>query len=259
MSVIWSKKKGGMRYEIRKAGRSLRLYTNGIFHSQWNPGAPLAGNLWDLLAIPAFLLTYTDQRPFDAAILGVGGGAVINQLCHFFAMNRLDGVDLDGEHLRLAKRFFGVNHKNVHLVQQNASTWVECALNQNKRYKYVVEDIFCDSLVNGLVEPIRAIEASSEWMKSLSGLLTEDGILVMNFESAHQCKRSDAVSWAKENEFSRMFILSRPMYHNAMAVFCKQPLESGVRGQIIGALTAKGALPGPYKSKILKFTIHTLR
>lgn len=258
MAVIWSKKKGRMYYEIRMAGRSLRLYTNGVFHSQWNPSAPLAGNLWDLLALPAFLLS-DGPRPFDCAVLGVGGGAVIKQLCHFFPITSIDGVDLDGEHLRLAKRFFGVNHENIHLVEQNASTWVGHALNQNKRYKYVVEDIFCDSLANGVVEPVRAIEASSEWMKSLSALMTEDGILVMNFESVRQCKHSDAVSWARKNKFSRMFILSLPMYHNAMAVFCKQPLTSGVRGQIIDALEIKGALTGPYKSKILKFTIHTLR
>ena len=56
MSIVWEQVQGGTRYQVRRAGGSLRLYTNGVLHSQYNAARPLTGSVWDLLTVPAFLL-----------------------------------------------------------------------------------------------------------------------------------------------------------------------------------------------------------
>ena len=72
MALLWSEQDGDSRYEVRSAGNTRRLYTNGVFHSQYNPNNPVTGSVWDLLLLPAFFLP--PGRPRRVLVLGVGGG-----------------------------------------------------------------------------------------------------------------------------------------------------------------------------------------
>ena len=60
MAIVWSKVVGDSQYEVRTAGQSIRLYKDGVFHSQWNARRPLAGGVWDLLFIPALFLHHRE-------------------------------------------------------------------------------------------------------------------------------------------------------------------------------------------------------
>ncbi|QKQ25565.1 hypothetical protein [Candidatus Reidiella endopervernicosa] len=53
MALLWYRKEGESRYEVRSAGATRRLYTNGVFHSQYNPNRPISGSVWGLLMLPA--------------------------------------------------------------------------------------------------------------------------------------------------------------------------------------------------------------
>lgn len=57
MAIVWSRQLSGVHYEVRSAGNSLRLYTDGVFHSQYNPCRLITGHVWDLLMLPAFFLS----------------------------------------------------------------------------------------------------------------------------------------------------------------------------------------------------------
>ena len=52
MAILWSQRVGDTRYEVRAAGSSLRLYNNGILHSQFSERCPATGSVWDLLWLP---------------------------------------------------------------------------------------------------------------------------------------------------------------------------------------------------------------
>ena len=65
MAVIWQKHVEGKCYEVRAAGHTRRLYTDGVFHSQYNPRHSLTGNVWDLLSLPSFFL---QQRQLQRAL-----------------------------------------------------------------------------------------------------------------------------------------------------------------------------------------------
>jgi hypothetical protein len=53
MAVLWAKNIAGTCYEVRTAGRTRRLYTDGVFHSQHHPERLFDGDVWDLLMMPA--------------------------------------------------------------------------------------------------------------------------------------------------------------------------------------------------------------
>ncbi|MEA2093659.1 MAG: hypothetical protein U9P11_03740, partial [Pseudomonadota bacterium] len=201
MSILWEQDIGSTNYQVRKAGNSLRLYSNGVFHSQYNPGRPVTGSVWDLLLLPAFF--YPPGSIRRVLVLGVGGGAVIQQLRRFIQPDTLVGVELNATHLRLAKRFFGVSGKDVELVRANAVDWVN-------QYRGPAFDLLIDDLfghVDG--EPQRSVLADRAWVSSLTRCLSGDGMIVCNFSTRLELMVSAYLSHsALRKKFSSAFYLS---------------------------------------------------
>ena len=105
MAILWQKTIKDTRYEIRSAGQTRRLYTDGVFHSQFNPVHAVTGGVWDVLMLPAFF------KPADSIkrvlVLGVGGGAVIHQLQRYIKPDEIIGVGIKpGAHYAGEKTFW---------------------------------------------------------------------------------------------------------------------------------------------------------
>ncbi len=218
MAILWYKQAGPTRYEVRSAGNSIRLYTNNVFHSQYNPMRPISGSIWDLLMLPAFFAPETVQR---VLLLGVGGGAVIRQLNDFLQPELIVGVELDPVHLEIAERFFEVKAPNVQLVHADALQWVDEYAGE--RFDMIIDDLFSDA--NG--EPQRVVAASSRWFDRLSSLLAPQGILVSNFADADELKDC---GWFRNRRlrerFPAAFRLTAPLYQNVIGVFLRKPADT---------------------------------
>jgi spermidine synthase len=215
VGIVWQKKINGKQYEVRSAGKTRRLYTDGVFHSQYNPNRTLTSNVWDLISLPAFFLDADKIRRI--LVLGVGGGAVIRQYLQWFPHADIIGIELDVTHLGIAKRFFGIKSKKATLIEADAIEWV-------KRYRGLAFDIVIDDLfaeVDG--EPGRVITANTAWLKQLTRLLTPHGILIMNFTESKDL-RDCAVVTSKEYSgiFESAYRLMTPLYENQIGVFLKQ-------------------------------------
>ena len=231
MSVVWKKTENDTHFEVRRAGRSLRLYTNGVFHSQYNPARPVAANVWNLLLLPAFF------RPAGAIrrvlVLGVGGGAVIRLLNRCVRPEKIIGVELDPTHVYIARRFFGVTQGRADLVEADARDWL-------RRYRGPKFDLIIDDLygeVDG--EPVRAVKADREWLEKLSRNLAEDGVLVMNFFSMRALRDASRVMQKiNPTKFTDTFSLSLPAYENAVAAFVAESSVNRPLRQILRSTSA---------------------
>jgi len=211
VAVIWQKTLQGKQYEVRTAGQTCRLYTDGVFHSQYNPGKHLTGNVWDLLSLPSFFLEPHQVR--RVLVLGVGGGAVVCQLLKWYPDVEIVGVELDKNHITISKRFFGLNHRRFTLIEDNAITWLKAY--RGMAFDIVIDDLFGE--VNG--EPERVIEASASWVKQLARNLSAHGMLIMNFTESKDY-RSNAVFHDKvlQKKFKMVYKFTTPLYENNMAV-----------------------------------------
>lgn len=237
MAVIWQHLEtpaGGTSclYQVRSAGRTRRLYTNGVFHSQYNPSSPVAGSVWDLLLLPAFMQRLCSVK--RVLVLGVGGGAVIKQLQHFLSPEAIVGVELNPVHLEVATRFFGVKGVGVELIHADAVTWLE-------RYKGPDFDLIIDDLFGEIDgEPSRAVAADSQWCGVLLKHLAEDGALVMNFDEASGLKRCAFLDKTETGLLTKAhwkdaWCFSTPLYSNAIGCFSRQRLgRSDFRAQLQG-------------------------
>lgn len=248
MALLWSKNTDGSRYEVRTAGNSLRLYTDGVFHSQYNPNNPITGSVWDLLLIPAFFCPATQIK--RVLVLGVGGGAVIRQILHFLEPDEVVGVELSAIHLMLAKKFFGLRDKKISLVNADAVQWL--ADYKGAKFDMIIDDIFAEH--DGM--PIKAVPADVKWFNLLLKHLRDDGLLVSNFISYKEMKTcayfEDA---AVQRRFGSVFRLTTPVTENSVAVFLRKPAQSV---QLRANLSKHPMLRQALKTKKLRYTIRRI-
>lgn len=219
MAILWQKTIDKTKYEVRTAGNTRRLYTDGVFHSQYNPSRAITGGIWDLLTLPG--LFYPAASIQRVLLLGVGGGAAIHQLQHYIKPAEIIGIELNPVHIMLAKRFFGVSNKQVQLIQADAVAWLENY--SGPPFDMIIEDLFTEE--KG--EPVRAVKANKAWFETLNQHLSEDGMLVMNFISHNDLKNSAAVSYKKISSlFKSRFQFSLSHYENAIGAFLKRGATS---------------------------------
>lgn len=214
MAVLWQKCVQGTQYEVRTAGHSRRLYTDGVFHSQYNPKRPLTHGVWDLLMLPA--LYYPKEKIRRVLLLGVGGGAVIRLLQHFVKPDEVVGVELNPVHLKIAKRFFGI-HKNIaNLQQADAIEWLKNY--KGPAFDMIIDDLFMEE--NG--EPERVIPLNVLWCTLLHKHTARDGVVVVNSMSSLELRESAFLSNQRlSKQYPTKIQLSLPIYENAVGAFFK--------------------------------------
>lgn len=248
MAILWQKHLDGTHYEVRTAGKSHRLYTNGVFHSQYHPERATTGGIWDLLMLPAFFLA--PGKIQRVLVLGVGGGAVIRQLQRYVQPECIVGVELNPVHLEVARRFFGVDDDMAELHQADAVTWLE---NYNgPPFDMIIEDLFGEQ--NG--EPVRAVKADINWCRALSRHLTREGILVLNFIDTVERRQSECLNRRYlAKQFKSAFQFSLPLYENEIVALLKSRADSRTLYKHLKKLVA---LDTARKSPAMNFRLRRL-
>ncbi len=218
--IIWRKCKGGVDYQVRRAGHSLRLYRDGVFHSQYNGARILNGGVWDALWLPLLALP---RIPLSRAlVLGVGGGAALKKIIHYGEPRELHGVDLDAQHLAIARRFFKVDSAAM-LHCADARQWLSSY--RGGPFTYLVDDLFID---NG-GDPCRAIDLLADdarWLQLLLRRLAPRGVLVINTESVGHARAAvHSAQILAPDKCAHGSILSRAGYNNAIVVLTRHCLD----------------------------------
>jgi len=219
MALVWQKESGGHLYEVRSAGRSLRLYTDGVCHSQYNPTSPLTGHIWDLLMLPAFF--HEQGAVKRVLVLGVGGGASIHLLRHFVHPETIVGVELNPVHMHVARRFFGLKHDSIQLVLADAVQWIEDY--QGEKFDLIIDDLFAEE--NG--EPVPAVASNPGWFNRLLKHLSKGGLIVKNFLDMQSARSSAGLTNPGVSQnFSSIFQLTTPYNENVAIAYLKRPSTS---------------------------------
>lgn len=205
MAVIYSKQKAQDYYEVRSAGASVRLYSNGVLHSQYNPNHIISGAIWDLLVLPGFFLK---APPKHVLVLGLGGGTIVHLIRHFFPDCHITCVEKEAIHIQLAKRFFKLP-KHVDIIHGDA---YEALKQTQQKYDWILDDVF--QHVNG--EPERAVGFESLFTL-YEKALKKEGVLSMNTIGNAQLKQIK-----QENHHAKQaYVMRHPLYDNAIVSMCE--------------------------------------
>jgi spermidine synthase len=229
VAVLWERRRDGVHYQVRSAGRTLRLYSNGVLHTQFNPSRLLTGSVWDLMLLATLLLP--PGRVRRVLVLGVGGGAVLRQLLAVYPDAQITGIELNPVHLAVARRFFGLRDQRVQLHEENAITWL--ALHDGEPFDVIIDDLFGER--DG--EPCRAVSADADWFDLLASQLAPGGALVMNFAAAAEVRTCD---WWRGGEISDglpyALSLSTPTCENRVVAFLPEAANGRTLARAIRAM-----------------------
>lgn len=218
MATLWRLEQDGVTYEVRQAGKSLRLYTNGVLHSQYNPERAVTRSVWDLLTLPALFLP--EDHIQRVLVLGVGGGAVLHQLKRWVKPGLIVGVELNGVHLQVATQYFDLNDPGIVLYEDDAVAWLN-------RYQGPPFDLIIDDLYgHDDGEPIRAVPLTEKWCNKLIQHLAHDGVLIVNTVSWKELKASALFECGNLKQyFAKAYRLVTPTCDNAVGAFFRQPVK----------------------------------
>jgi spermidine synthase len=216
MAVIWQKDYAGRHYEVRTAGNSVRLYTNGAFHSQYNPRHLFMGAVWDVLSLPVL---FAVSPIHNVLMLGVGGGTVIHQLNRLIAPEEVTGIELDPVHLTVAHRFFSCDLPNVRLIEADALEWMR---QSSARFDVVIDDIFVDA--DG--DPERPHPANRHWMKLIERHTRSCGVVVQNYLSPSMVRKQvqSHVTFL-EKHFRTALLFTTPRYDNGILALYRENID----------------------------------
>lgn len=214
--LIWSETIDGNFYEVRSAGASLRLYRNGVHHTQYNANRPLSGAIWDLLVATVFFRDADAVN--EALILGFGAGAAGKLLRDLSDTQRIVGIDMDPIHLSIADGFFDCGN-GCELVAADATVWVEDhQKSEAKIFDWILDDLYTE---DGNI-PVRCGPTSIAWFSKLAGLLKPDGMLVINIVEPDTVKDLPLFTNPKlKKRFPCAVEFSLPAYDNRVLALSK--------------------------------------
>lgn len=213
MAVLWQLHSGGTRYEVRSHGATRRLFSDGVFHSAWNPRTGLTGRAWDLLLAAAFTRAVPPER---ILVLGIGAGAALLQYRRFIDPTVLVGVDLDPVHIEVGRRFFDLDASRATLCEADARDWV--AAWDGAPFDLVVDDLYG----HRAGEPKRAVPMNGAWARELARLVAPGGVLAANFISGRELQGCAQLGSTRARAgYASGFRLQGPRDHNAVGVFCR--------------------------------------
>lgn len=216
MSLLWEHQHLDTHYSVRSSGGAIRLYTNRVFHSQWNPRVPFSGGIWDCLSLPA--LHKQPGQIGRVLLLGVGGGAVINQLQEIDSSVSVTAIELDEQHLKIARNWFKVGGENISLIHDDAISWLYSY--DGPPFDIIIDDLFGHD--EG--EPIRACALELSWLELMYRHLNDDGLLVAN--CINSVELIQALPTIGAAGFKAGYRWHLPTYENIIGVFAKQSLHA---------------------------------
>lgn len=217
MAILWERRIAGHHYQVRQAGQTRRLYTDGIFHTQYRPDRVLGGGYWDLLSLPALMAPEGSVK--RVLLLGVGGGAAIHSLQALAKPQHITGVELNPVHVQIMKRFFGLGGKGQGLDLQimDARDFIRdfsSKKGNGEKFDLIIEDLYFER--NG--GAVRAVVMDAAWMKALRRCLKPQGMLVCNFADQRQFRDASKL----EFKWQSVFALTLPAYENCIGVFTQR-------------------------------------
>lgn len=218
MAIVWQQNIEGNHYEVRTAGASIRLYRNGVNHSQWNPNRPLSGSIWDLIALPALHRPPASLK--DVLILGFGAGAVGRQIRELLEPDRIVGVELDPIHLSIADGFFDCA-EGCELVAADAVEWVHES-HTSEQYDVIIDDLYAEE--DGI--PVRCVPMDNAWCEALCQRLKPGGMLIFNMIEPDKVSHLPMFTSAKlRKRYSETIMYRIDGYENRIVAFSEQKFD----------------------------------
>lgn len=149
----------------------------------------------------------------NALLMGLGGGVIARQLIDHNFQN-VDVVELDSRIVDISKKYFGLNkYSQINFFIDDARRYMKYS---QKKYEIIVMDIY-----NGEFIPSHTL--SKEALVDIQNILTEDGVVLINFNGFIS---------GKEGQAARCFIKTVLNSELKIQVYASQEGSEDLRNSI---------------------------
>ena len=204
--------------QVVRVGSQVQLVLNeGVgIHSIYDPHAILTGGPWDYFMVAPLFNNppFSPQQVKRVASIGLGAGTIARELTAVYGPIPIDGVEIDGEIVQLARQYFDMHEPNLHVIVQDGRYFLRTTA---QHYDEIAVDAYQQPYV-----PFQLTTA--EFFREVRAHLTSTGVAVINAgRTATDFRLVDTLAETMRAVFPNVYIIDTGFYQNSLVIGTNQP------------------------------------
>lgn len=206
--------------QVVRVGRETQLVLNeGVgIHSIYTPNKILTQGPWDYFMVAP----YFNNPPFTASqvkkvcIIGLGAGTIPREMSAAYGPIQIDGVEIDGEIVNLARQYFSMNEPNLHVIVQDGRYYLRTT---SQRYDIIGMDAYQQPYI-----PFQL--TTNEFFQEVRDHLTPTGVAVINVgRTGTDFRLVNALSETMRTVFPNVYIIDSQRFSNSLVIGTNQATQ----------------------------------
>jgi spermidine synthase/MFS family permease len=199
--------------QVVQVGNETQLILNeGVgIHSIYDPDNTLTGGPWDYFTVAPYFNNppFTPQQIHNVCVIGLGAGTIPRELTAAYGPIPIDGVELDGEIVNLARQYFHMTEPNLHVIVQDGRYYLQST---QKKYDEIAIDAYQQPYV-----PFQL--TTREFFQTVQAHLTPTGVAVINAGRTNSDFRLvEALASTMHTVFSNVYIINTARFTNSIII-----------------------------------------
>jgi predicted membrane-bound spermidine synthase len=199
--------------QVVQVGSETQLILNeGVgIHSIYDPNNIITGGPWDYFMIAPFFNNppFTPGQVRKVAIIGLGAGTAVREFTAAYGPIPIDGIEIDGTIVDLARQYFHMNEPNLRVTLQDGRYWLDTT---SQKY----DDIAIDAYQQPYV-PFQL--TTREFFQTVRDHLTPTGVAVINAgRTATDFRLVEALAQTMHSVFPNVYIIDTARFTNSLII-----------------------------------------
>jgi len=199
--------------QVVQVGDETQLILNeGVgVHSIYNPHAVLTEGPWDYFMIAP----YFNNPPFPSdqvhrvAIIGLGAGTAVRAFTSAYGSIAIEGVEIDGTIVDLARQYFHMNEPNLHVILQDGRYFLTTT---GQKYDVIGIDAYQQPYV-----PFQL--TTQEFFQQVRNHLTPLGVTVITAgRTGRDFRLVEALAQTMHSVFPNVYIIDSKRFTNSLVI-----------------------------------------
>ncbi len=188
-------------------------------HSLYNPHRLLTGGEWDYFLLAPLFRPEGLSRPVkDVLVIGLGGGTTPREYSVVYPRARIDGVEIDGEIVRVGRRYFGMNEPQLHVTVDDGRYFL---LTTHRKYDVICIDAYQQPYIPFYMTTREFFELARQHLKP-------GGVVAINVGRAPgDFRLVNALSNTMASVYPSVFVVDTKEYLNSLVYATTEPMTTG--------------------------------
>jgi spermidine synthase/MFS family permease len=204
--------------QVVRVGDELQLVLNeglGI-HSIYNPNQILTQGPWDYFMVAPYFNKppFTQDQVHRVCVIGLGAGTIPHEMSAAYGPIPIDGVEIDGTIVDLARHYFHMNEPNLHVVVQDGRYFLQTT---SQQYDVIGIDAYQQPYVPFQLTTV-------EFFREVRAHLSPTGVAVINAGRTNSDFRLvEALAQTMRAAFSNVYIIDTQRFTNSLVIGTNAP------------------------------------